>query len=138
MDPSTPNITVTEAVYDTDGSRVFLAAAVGDQLSAEDAKRLKVGANGKSSNGITPAETLHIAGPSGDDSEQGQPPAPPATLETFAGLNANDAKKAVAAFDAEALDAAEALEKARTGDLSPRKSVLGAIDKRRQALSEAE
>lgn len=136
MDPSTPNITVTEAVYDTDGSRVFLAAAVGDQLSAADAKRLKVGANGKSSNGITPAETLHIAGPSGDDSEQSE--APPATLETFAGLNATDAKKAVAAFDVEALDAAEALEKARTGDLSPRTSVLGAIDKRRKALSEAE
>lgn len=158
MDPNAPNITVTEPVYDTDGSRVFLAAAIGDQLSAADAKRLQVGANGKSSNGITPAETLHVSdevvqpGAAGqdDDAERARleaeatatPPAPePETttavvsLDDFDGLNAKDAQKAVAAYDADTLDAAEAFEKGRE---TPRTSVLGAIDKRRQALSEAE
>lgn len=53
------SIVVTEPVFlETEDGRTVLAAAVGDELTPAQAEALKVGKDGKSKNGVGPAEDL--------------------------------------------------------------------------------
>lgn len=149
-------ITVKEHIYEklADG-RTVLAAAPGDELTAEDAKRLSVTDGGKAGSGsATPPTSLDDMAPD-PGAPAGPPviatqteqaltevtptPEPPADLAVDLSGNAKDTIAAIkndkATFDAGQLDALETAENARSGDVAPRATVLKAIAARREALS---
>lgn len=140
MEPGT-NIIVAEPVYaETEDGRTVLAAAVGDELTQAQADALKVGADGKSKNGVKPATELRRE-PTGEKAGGFATPAPPSGAEEavaptgFAALNAKDAAKAIKGMNAVELEQAYATETAR-GD-AQRVSVMKALDARTAALKDA-
>lgn len=127
---------VTEPVYqELPDGRTVLAAAVGDELTEAQASALQVGADGTSSNGVTPADKL----PAGPEPMQPGAAAPDAgqtgstTAEVdFASMNARDTIAAVESYDADQLTALEEYETSLGA--KSRSTVAAAITSRREQL----
>lgn len=135
------NTIVTEPVYlNLADGRTILAASPGDELTEKECELYSVGSNGKSSNGVTPPDSLRAQMENSKHASELLQDETAAVVvdgaEGYAVLNAKDATKHIGGLTTvEQLDEVSGYENARED--GGRKSVFESLDKRYTAIGSA-